>query len=243
MKQSPHQRKSGWFWVGITLLAITGALLLLFVPTIVHEPEEAAYLIGGLLMLSAIPIAIGVYCMSRGRRQTMEKETLAARAPFAKDAKAEIVIRAPSGFRGTGWFLLVFGMAWFPLAPMVEDQVWGLGFIGGGLFAILLGIWLVGWITKVTFNQPSGYITVSQGAIPVFLWFLRTKRISKGEARSVFVRTFGGTVHTITGASTRTGYDVKVVLRSGKEARLHADWNQDAADHLKRRVLEFGQGV
>jgi tryptophan-rich sensory protein len=132
MKQSPHQRKSGCFWVGITLLAIVAILWLILVPTaITDESEEAAYLIGGLLALSAIPIVIVVYCMSRGRRQTMEKETLTTRAPFAKDAKVEMVIRAPSGFRGAGWFLLVFGMAWFPLAPIVEDQVWGLGFIGG----------------------------------------------------------------------------------------------------------------
>ncbi|MFC1958462.1 hypothetical protein ACFLV6_00860 [Chloroflexota bacterium] len=184
-------------------------------------------------MLSAIPIAIGVYCMSRGRKQIMEEETLAARTPFAKDAKAEIVIKAPSGFRGPGWFLLVFGMALFPLAPVVEDQVWGLGFIGVGLFTILLGIWLVGWITRVTFDQLSGYIIVSQGAIPIFLWFLRTKHISKGEAQSI--RIFGGAQ---TNPYTVTAYVLKVVMKSGKKLLLFV-WQDDEAAHLAQRILEF----
>ena len=51
------KRKGGWFWLGVALLAIVALFWLILMPTaIANKPGEVAYLIGGLLMLSAIAI-------------------------------------------------------------------------------------------------------------------------------------------------------------------------------------------
>ncbi len=60
----------------------------------------------------------------------------------------------------------------------------GFALIGAGLGLVLVGIWMMGLNTKAIFNQSSGHMTMTRGAIPVFLWFLRTKRISREELRS-----------------------------------------------------------
>ena len=106
---------------------------------------------------------------------------------------------------------------------------------------------MVGMTTKVTFDKPPGYMTVTRGHIPLFLWFVRTKRISKEEARSVFVRSvermvFGGYIGlNVPSTSRHTAYQVKVVMNSGKEVTLHGDWNTDVSNYLARRISEFSQ--
>ena len=64
MKESPSQRKSGLFWVGVTLLCLVALYWLIRVSTMVTAPHIGV--ITGLVIFSAVPIAIGVYCLIRG---------------------------------------------------------------------------------------------------------------------------------------------------------------------------------
>ena len=101
---------------------------------------------------------------------------------------------------------------------------------------------MVGMTTKVKFDKPPGYMTVTSGYCQLFLWFLRTKRISRDEARSVFV----SSAERMAGSSgeTATGYNVMVIMSSGKESKLYdAGWKKDKADYLARRIAEFGREV
>jgi len=65
---------------------------------------------------------------------------------------------------------------------------------------------------------------------------LRTKRISKEEARSVFI---GSEQEKYAGFMT--GYEVMVTMSSGKEVKLYDDWNSDRADYLAKRIMDFAQ--
>lgn len=141
--------------------------------------------------------------------------------------------------KGTFWVGLLFMLFGMPIIWLGLDLAglrigWnladknlggGLGLMGAGLFSVLIGIWFVGITTKVTFDQPSGYMTVTLGHIPIFLWFLRTKHISKKEARTITV----------------TGYPlVKIVMESGKELRLWT-WRFDEVESLSQKIKEFAQ--
>ena len=68
MRQSTGWKRRVWFWVGVTLLSISALWWFIIVIIIAEEPEEAAGIIAFGLILSVIPIAIGVYCVRRGRK-------------------------------------------------------------------------------------------------------------------------------------------------------------------------------
>lgn len=161
-----------------------------------------------------------------------------------KRGKQRIVVESPPGFHIAAWFMMLLG------AVLVVCGLLGLAGnpegangerwipAGFGVFFLLIGIWLVGTTTKVIINEPSGYMTVTRGHVPLFLWFLRTKVISREEARSVFVRS----VEKSQEYGTRTEYQVRVTRRSGKKVKLYEDLKRDKADYLAKRILEFAQG-
>ncbi len=154
-------------------------------------------------MFTAIPTGIGIYSLRRSRK--------------AQDTEAEIVSRVSDLAFWFGLLFIVFGIPIILLGLDLIDKNLGggLGLIRVGLFAVLVGIWFVGVTTKVTFDQPPGYMTVSRGHIPVFLWFSRTKPISAEEARTVTV----------------AAYPVKITMKSGKELKLWT-WRFDEAEPL-----------
>jgi len=160
---------------------------------------------------------------------------------FAKDTPSEIIIKMPWWFRVIAWGGLLFGL--FILVanlPAMRAISYSEEFIPAvfGVIFTLLGIWIVGMTTKVKFDKPPGYMTVTRGHIPVFLWSLRKKRVSREEARSVFV---GSVLHEYWWRE-RTAYEVMVVTKSGKEVKLcDAGWKRDKADYLVKRILEFSQ--
>jgi len=67
MKQSPRQRKSGWFWVGVTLLSISALLWLTLIVGAVAGPQDIGTFLGGVLF-TVVPIGVGIYCVVRGRK-------------------------------------------------------------------------------------------------------------------------------------------------------------------------------
>ena len=237
------KRKGGWFWLGVALLAIVGLFwVTLLIPVILDQPEEALYAVGGLLLMSAIPIAIGAYCVSRGKTKTSEEGTRAGAEPSARDTEAEIVTRAPSWFGGAGWFVLVLGTSCLAFACLMHEWGHALIFIGVGLFSFLGAICIFCSTTKVAFDRPPGYISVTLGWIPVFLWFLRYKVVSREEARSVHVLTGEREVShdPLFGYIYGQPRRVELELKSGKKIRILV-WSPHEADRLTQRILEFGQ--
>lgn len=181
----------------------------------ISDPESedgVAFVVG--LMFTAIPTGIGIYSLRRSRK--------------AQDTEAEIVSRVSDLAFWFGLLFIVFGIPIILLGwDLIDKNLGGgLSLIGVGLFAVLVGIWIVGVTTKVTFNQPPGYMTVTLGHIPIFLWFLRKKCISREDARN----------------STVAAYPVKITMKSGKELKLYG-WQHDEAEPLARRILDFGQEV
>lgn len=265
MKQSAGKKRSAWSLVGRTLLGLS-ALWWLFVFFGIAFAEDAGEIATSIkygLILSAVPIAIGIYCVRRGRKEQAPEaqqgpelvaepvqETQQSVVQI-KDSGSEIALTIPVWARVIAWILLLFGVGLVPAALMgwagdpsgANGEKWIPA--GFGLFFVLLGIWMVGMTTKITFNQPPGYMTVTLGKWPLFLWFLRTKRISKEEARSAFVRSVkrmvSGGDWNMPSSSRHTAYQVKVVMNSGKEVTLHEDWNPDVSNYLARRISEFSQ--
>lgn len=140
------------------------------------------------------------------------------------------------------WLILLFGVG---LGAIIWEgantDLWIPGLIG--LLLSLVGIWMVGMTTKAAFNQLLGHITIARGHVPLFLWFLRTKRISREEARSVFVDSIQRWVYSggTTGGRV-TVYAVKVITSLGKKPTLYDGGNsRGAADYLAKRILDFAQ--
>ena len=139
-----------------------------------------------------------------------------------------------------GWVILLGGiillvLTWSLIAEGLRNPG-GIAFMGGfTVIMFLFAAWLLGSTTKIRFSP--GYMVVSRGHILLFLWFLRTKHISKDEAKSAFVASpwylsdWGG---------GRQAYQVRVVRESGKAVILYWDFHEDVTDHLAQRIREFG---
>ena len=159
----------------------------------------------------------------------------------AKYIGAETVSKVPENVVGLGWFTILLGMALICIGTIGtewdKNQGVGLLLIGSGLIFVLLGIWCVGGTSKVAFNKPLGYITITKGYFPIFLWFLRIRRISREEASTVFVNRIESKFLTV----TQTAYQVKVLTMSGEEMTLYRDVNEVVANRLAKRILEFGK--
>jgi hypothetical protein len=238
MKRSTGKARRAWFWVGITLLVIS----ILWWQMLLLVPGDIGGTIITGVVTTAVPIGIGIYSLRRSRKAVgkhISYRTYYSRSgyvdykPILKDTGRDKVSRLSDWVFWIGLLLMLFGLPimWLGLDlaglnlgwDIAEKNPSGLGLVGAGLFPVLVGIWFLGITTKVTFNQPPGYITVTLGHIPVFLWFLRTRRISREDARN----------------STVTGYPlVKIVMKSGKELKLWT-YPLDEVEPLAQRIKEF----
>jgi len=233
-----HPRR--WFWIGVILLAV--GVMALFICLLADLEGADDWAIALLLFVCPFLIS-GIYCMRRGRKVSaadVQRRSESAvervretqqRLGLIKDTESKIIIKMPWWFRVIGWGILLVGLLLFIAllpASLAEPNLEGFVAPSFGLFSILGGIWMVGMTTKVTFHEQLGYMDVSRGNCPLFLWFLRTKRISRDEARSVFVN----------------GHQVRVVARSGKEVKLYdhgEKYGPDEAQYLAKRILDFAQ--
>ena len=62
------ERRSRWFWVGVVLLSISALLWLIIIVGIATQPQEAGDAILGIIVITVIPIGIGIYCVRRGKK-------------------------------------------------------------------------------------------------------------------------------------------------------------------------------
>lgn len=138
----------------------------------------------------------------------------------------------------------LFGVVLFttPVQPWSLSDLWWT--VGVGIPILLLGIWFAGLRTKMKCSPGSAYITVTYGMFPIFLPSLRTKRISREEARTAFVQ--AETRSTMDSSSRVTSsytvYAVKVQLQSGLTLTIFdAGRERQAAEDLVQRIREFTQ--
>ncbi len=238
-RQSTGRKSSAWFWVGVILLS-TSALLWLI---LISASEDIGETILAGVIFTAIPIGIGIYGIRRGRKPPAV-DAQRGPEPVAQPVQetstgSKIVLRRPVWFYVVGWLVFLLPGAFLvvvSLSFIISGELVLFFLFGAGLGLLLFGIWFVGWTTRVTLDQAVGYMTVTRGHCPLFLWFLRTKRISKEEARSVSVcsepdKYFGSV----------TAYHVMVTMSSGKEVKLYDDWKYHKADYLAKRILDFAQ--
>jgi len=80
MKQFTGKGRGVWFWVGVVLLSISVLWWLIFIIAIVSEPKDVVVSFVVWLLLSALPIGIGIYCVMHGRK-VHDKEVRQATKP------------------------------------------------------------------------------------------------------------------------------------------------------------------
>jgi hypothetical protein len=95
-----------------------------------------------------------------------------------------------------------------------------------------VGIWMAGLITTITFNSDTESMTVTRGHIPLFLWWLRTKCISRQSARTVNV-----TCHLQ--VTDMIEYWVEVMTAPGQKLTLFKWDNPGEADDLMKRIKRW----
>lgn len=247
-------------WWLLTILAVVGVVGepqdtgWEILPGVTFTDAVDAFFLG--LFLTAIPVGLGIYCVRRGMKAPaaapQERSWVATKKKRAtiKETETQIVIRPLRWLFVGGCLILLLGVPTLfaglgilwgfltdpPDTPMIEWVSVAFLLIIPGLALVWWGVSLVGRRTKVTFNRPLGYMTVTPGHISLLLWSLRTKRISSKEARTAHF-------HVDKRGSTRM-YQVKIVMSSGEELTLHDEnWEGDKADYLARRIREFGREV
>ena len=135
----------------------------------------------------------------------------------------------------TGWIMLLAAalLISFSLYKIASGE-WGIG--GALIISVLLifgalGIGMAGATTTVTFNTYSDSITVTRGFIPIFLWWLRTKSISRLSVSEVRV--------SFRDSEYVSEYRVEIVTTSGKALMLFRDENSSAAKDLANRIRRW----
>jgi len=175
---------------------------------------------------------------------------------ISRDSESEVVIKMPIWFRVIAWLGLLIFVAMFIVGLvgiLIDASIVGYSMTVIAFLLILQGIGMVGMTTKLTFNKPQGFITVTSGHVPLFLWFKRTRIISKEEGNSTFfvfrdTSTLIGQIGTLLLTlmllvpiyrPATISYQVKMVTASGEEAKLFESRKAELADYLANRILSF----
>ena len=85
MKQPTGCKSAIWFWTGVSLLALSALVWLLIITIIINEHDGAGVFVG--VLLTFIPIGIGVYSVWRGGIPKAVRET--SRGPVPAGEKPE----------------------------------------------------------------------------------------------------------------------------------------------------------
>lgn len=104
MKQSPGQKRSGWFWVGIALLPFVALLWFALVPAMIAEPDIAniIFVMIFLTLITAVPVGImayGLYSVRQGRKEPAVEIKVGAE-PTYPSQPAMKPAQADTGFFG-----------------------------------------------------------------------------------------------------------------------------------------------
>ena len=98
----------------------------------------------------------------------------------------------------------------------------------------LVGIYLAGSATTITFHTYTDSMTVTRGFIPIFMWRRRTKYVSRETARTAIVTSVAGD------GDSETRYRVEVITESGDAFVLFMDNNSESANDLAVKIRQWG---
>ena len=68
MKQATGRKKNRWFWIGIALLSISALFWLTLIFVITIDPEDTGGKVLTTVVITVVPLTIGIYCVRRSRR-------------------------------------------------------------------------------------------------------------------------------------------------------------------------------
>lgn len=68
MKQATSRKKNRWFWIGVALLSISALFWLTLIFVIAVDPEDTGGRVLTTVVITVVPIMIGIYCVRRGKR-------------------------------------------------------------------------------------------------------------------------------------------------------------------------------
>ena len=190
-ERSMPKRRRIWFWAGVVLLTLSALFWLFLVIGMATDPQDLADMITGGAVLTIIPVGIAIYGVLWGGK-SRTRETVATGISDispSNDLQSVVVIKSRLKIVLVGWVFLLCGgsMLVVTLAvigndPGVVRDPGLLAFLGGfTAFMFLFAARALGSTTKISFLP--GYMVVSRGHIPLFLWFLRTKNVSMDGAR------------------------------------------------------------
>ena len=136
-----------------------------------------------------------------------------------------------------GWFLLLAAPLLLAILLLKiatgEDELGATVLIAVVPVLALVGICLAGSTTTVTFHRYDS-TTVIGGFIPLFMWWRRTKCISRETAITAIVTSVAGT------ELSDTLYRVEVITESGDTFVLFADNNSEPVNDLAIKIRQWG---
>ena len=155
----------------------------------------------------------------------------------SQDTDPQIVLKK-RGALWIGWILLLaapllLAILLFKIATG-EDELGATVLIALVPVLALVGIYLAGATTTVTFHTYTDSMTVIRGFIPPFMWWRRTKCISRETARTAFVTFVAATEHS------DTLYRVSVTTPSGDAFVLFVDNNSESVEDLATKIRRWG---
>ena len=136
-----------------------------------------------------------------------------------------------------GWILLLaapvlLAILLFKIA-IGEDELGATFLLAVVPLLALVGVFLAGLTTNVTFHTYTDPVTVTRGFIPLFMWWRRTKCISRETARTAIVT-------SVDGGDSGTLYRVEVITAEGDAFVLFAGTNSETADDLAIKIRQWG---
>jgi len=195
MKQSAIWKRRTWFWVGVTLLSISALWWLIIAVIMAEEPEDVAATIGVGLLLSAVPIGIGIYCVVRSRKaqdaQTARAhettsgpvvEKAAKRPPDIKEQDSKRILIGHTTGERIG---AIFGLA-FVIIVIIIIAAQFLHVILASVVGILIGLLILRAVLsgKIVINKSTKTITINKRS---FFLTSRQRVIPFSEVRNVVI--------------------------------------------------------
>ena len=175
MQQPTGQKKGVWFWVGVVLLSVSALWWLLIVLILVSEPEDVAVTVVVSLILTAVPMGVGIYCMMHGRKprgvevqqspeptyvsQPVAKPAQSVKlgreayADFDKSVAENLTESARQGRKKPEWKYLPIVLGIIPASIAVIGSVFSLPINPSWLRSVLLFAVLAAWIVVLFSNK------------------------------------------------------------------------------------------
>jgi hypothetical protein len=148
-----------------------------------------------------------------------------------RDSHPKIVINK-GDVRLVGWLMLVAAplVLLLVIFKVASGDIYASIMISVVLLLFVVGIWMAGYTNTIIFDADS--MTVTRGYVPPFMWWLRTTKLSRENARTVEV-----TEHPqIEG---RLEYWVELITEPGKRFVVFKWFDPGEADYVLRRIQRW----